>query len=132
MGQSWRWSPRSRQVCEFCARLHWRETLRSVFLAGENCFMAAPEAGAELLAWEKYHRHWPLIPAKELQASCVNLRLGTSEHCKLVLLHKRRVTAAQARGDEEVFVCQDCHDAVQRQEPQMCKYALVNHMWLGR
>ena len=113
----------------FCARLFWREDLWDVHLAGSGCFMKSPDQVAELLAWEEYHRHWPKIPAAELQASSVHLRLGASDEYRLVLLHKRRVSKKQARGEEPAFVCEDCHDAFSPATPFMCKYALANHLY---
>ena len=49
-----------------------------------------------------------------------------------MLLHKRRVNEAQASGDEPVFTCVDCFAAFSPARPSMSKYALANHMWLGR
>ena len=127
-----RWAPRSRQACVFCARLMWREDVKEVFLAGPSCFMTSPALVAELLDWNKYHEHWPKIPEAELKASAVNLREGNTEIRKLVLLHKRRVNQAQASGKQEVFVCTDCHEAFKSKKPQLCKYCLAQHLWLGR
>ena len=53
-----RWEPRCRRACVFCLRLFWHEELLPVFLAGDGCFMAAPEKVADLLSWEKYHEQW--------------------------------------------------------------------------
>ena len=39
---------------------------------------------------------------------------------------------AQAAGDQDVHVCEDCHEAFQSQNPKLCRYALANHLWLGR
>ena len=127
-----RWEPRSRQACVFCCRLLWREELFSVFLAGDECFMASPSRVADLLSWERYHQHWPDIPQAELKASAVNLRIGATDEYRLVLLHRRRVSEAQARGDEEVHICDDCHVAFKAPRPSLCKYALANQLWLGR
>jgi hypothetical protein len=107
-----RWSPRGRHACVFCARLLWQEDLEEVKLAGPDCFMASPSVVAELLDWKTYHEQWPDIPEAELKASAVNMRLGNSEEYKLVLLHKRRVSEAQATGEQEVSVCVDCHEAL--------------------
>ena len=82
--------------------------MEEVFLAGPNCFMASPSLVAEMLDWKLYHEHWPDIPEAELKASAVNLRVGSSENYRLVLLHKRRVSQAQASGEQEAFVCGDC------------------------
>ena len=49
-----------------------------------------------------------------------------------VLLHKRRVTEAQAGGQVPVHVCPECKDAIRSTAPWLCKYALANDMWLGR
>ena len=94
--------------------------------------MTSPAAVAELLHWRKYHEHWPLIPEAELRASAVNLRVGDSEDYSLVLLHKRRVNLAQASGEQDAFVCEDCYDAFKQRPPQLCKFSLANHLWLGR
>ena len=94
--------------------------------------MKSPQRVAELLDWEEYSTHWPHIPQEELKASAVYLRLGATDQYRLVLLHKRRVKDAQARGDEKVFVCADCHEAFSPPTPWMCKYALAHHNWLGR
>ena len=116
----------------FCARLQWYEELKRVHLAGPACFLTSPQLVADLLDWKKYHDHWPDIPEVELRASAVNLRMGDSEEYKLVLMHKRRVNLAQARGDQEVLVCEDCHEAFKLKKPKLCKYSLANHLWLGR
>ena len=42
------------------------------------------------------------------------------------------MSRAQAEGDEKVFVCPDCHDAFKLKNPQLCKFSLANHMWIGR
>ena len=85
-----------------------------------------------LLDWNVYHAQWPNIPAEELQASAVNLRVGNTSSFALVLLHKRRVSEAQATGRAAAFVCHDCRGAFGGQNPRMCKFAIANHMWLGR
>ena len=94
--------------------------------------MACPAAVAQMLSWEEYHGQWPDIPASELRASSVHLRIGETDERKEVLLHKRRVSDAQASGDEAVLTCDDCFAAFSHAKPFMCKYALANHMWLGR
>ena len=127
-----RWSPRARRACVFCARLLWQEELFDLFLAGPECFMKSPERVADLLAWEEYSAHWSDIPVEELKASAVDLRLGATDEFRLVLLHKRRVNEAQASGNQKVFVCADCHEAFCPPAPWMYKYALANHLWLGR
>ena len=127
-----RWEPRSRQACVFCCRRLWREDLLLVYLAGPSCFMSSPSKVADLLDWSAYHQHWPDIPVADLKASAVNLRIGDSDVFKLVLLHKRRVSDAQARGEEEAFVCEECHSAFRPSHPSLCKYCLANHLWLGR
>eukprot|EP00959_Pyramimonas_sp_CCMP1952_P083018 1735197-Pyramimonas_sp.AAC.1 len=60
------------------------------------------------------------------------MRLKDSQERRLVLLHKRRVNDAQASGDEKVNVCKECFDNIRKDKPTMCKYALANHMWIGR
>jgi hypothetical protein len=134
LGPDDRWYRRSRCACVFCAMLMWREELYEVYLAGPDCFMKAPGEVAKLLHWKTYHQHWPDIPEEELKASAVNLRVGDSRppEYQLLLLHKRRVSQAQAEGDEKAFVCSDCHDAFKLQTPQLCRFSLANHMWIGR
>ena len=102
------------------------------FFAGPECFMQSPAEVAKLLHWKRYHEHWPDIPEEELKASAVNLRIGDTDQRQLVLLHKRRVSQAQADGDEKVFVCSDCHDSFRLKIPQLCKFSFANHMWIGR
>ena len=127
-----RWEPRSRAPCVFCARLHWKEDLVQVFLAGEQCFMARPEAVADLLDWRTYGERWPDIPEEELRCSAVSLRIGTGSKTREVLLHRRRVDHRQALGADPVLVCADCHAAFSPWKPTLCKYALANDLWLGR
>ena len=38
-----RWLPRQIAACVFCARTHWLEQLHSLYIAGEQCFMARPD-----------------------------------------------------------------------------------------
>ena len=71
-----RWAPRPRSACVFYARRYWTEELTSCFLAGARCFMKSPARVVALLDWSVYHAQWPNIPAEELQASAVNLRVG--------------------------------------------------------
>ena len=125
-------TPEADVLVFFCARKQWREELHEVFLAGPDCFMESPSEVAKLLHWKTYHEHWPDIPEEELKASAVNLRIGDTDQRQLVLLHKRRVSQAQADGDEKVFVCSDCHDSFRLKIPQLCKFSLANHMWIGR
>ena len=127
-----RWSPRGLQACVFCARRLWQEELYVVYLAGDWCFMQSPEKVAELLHWETYHEHWPDIPVEELKGSAVSLGVGAPDDEPLLLLHKRRVNERQRRGEDPAFVCEDCHDAFSLQKPRMCRFALANHLWLGR
>ena len=127
-----RWSPRACHACVFYARMHWAADLRSEYPAGKGCFMRSPKEVAARLPWERYHEHWPDIPADELRASSVSLRLGSTSDVELVLMHKRRVDGCQAAGDKPAWVCEDCYAAFQPSHPRMCKYALANHMWIGR
>ena len=119
----------------------WTEDLNFEFLAGEECEMKDPDGVAALLDYKLYHQHWSWegpegetcgIPEAELKASSVHLRVGNTNKRKHVLLHKRRVNESQAMGEERACVCQDCYGAFWKRPPQMCKYALANHMWLGR
>ena len=127
-----RWAPRARCACVFCARLHWSEELYWEFLAGDGCFMKNPGSVAKLLSWEVYHEHWPDIPAEELRASAVRLRIGSTDTFQLVLMHKRRVSEAQASGERPVLVCEDCKGAFALRQPRVCRFAAANHLWLGR
>ena len=127
-----RWSPRSLQACVFCARRYWEEDLYEVYLAGKKCFMQDAKAVAEMLHWSRYHDHWPDIPTAELKGSAVWLRIGATDEESLVLLHKRRVNEQQRLGEAPAFVCEDCYDAFSLKQPHMCRFALANHLWLGR
>ena len=127
-----RWSPRARRACVFCARLMWREELREEYIAGPWCFMESPRQVAQLLKWETYKVAWDDIPEKELVASCVKLRIGATDEYQKVLLHKRRVSDRQADGSDTVFVCTDCYAAFRPKKPKLCRFALANHLWLGR
>ena len=84
-----------------------------------------------LLSVDRYHQRWPKIPLTELQASGVQVRTADGS-VHMVLLHKRRVSAAAARGEEPVYVCIDCHQAFAPKKPRLCKFALANDLWLGR
>ena len=97
-----------------------------------HCFMKNPKAVAEMLAWERYHAAWPDIPPEELKASAVSLPVGCATDERLLLMHKRRVDDEQRRGVKEAVVCHDCYDAFSPKKPTMCRFALANHMWLGR
>ena len=121
---------RVRRGCVFCARSFWLEELLDVFLAGAFCFMSNAAAVWELLAVERYKKRWPKIPAAELEASSVDV--GTDGHRCLVLLHKRRVSAAAVRGEESVGICHDGHRAFSSKKPRLCRFALANDLWLGR
>ena len=121
---------RVRRGCVFCARSFWLEELLDVFLAGAFCFMSNAAAVWELLAVERCKKRWPKIPAAELEASSVDV--GTDGHRCLVLLHKRRVSAAAVRGEESVGICHDCHRAFSSKKPRLCRFALANDLWLGR
>ena len=84
------------------------------YLAGPNCTMHRPEKVADILSVERCREQWPLIPEEELVASAVDFRHGspTGESTSTkVLMHKRRVGAAQLLGDSAVPVCRDCHAA---------------------
>ena len=117
--------------CAFCARWFWSEEMWPVQLAGEQCFMQNSPAVWTLLSVDRYHQRWPKIPLTELQASGVQVCCpdGSSQ---LVLLHKRQVSAAAARGQEPVHVCSECHQAFAPKKPRLCKFALANDLGLGR
>jgi hypothetical protein len=130
-----RWSPRSLQACVFCARRLWQEEMYEDYLAGDWCFMHNPEKVHEMLHWKRYHEQWPDIPETELKGSAVTLGPGAPGDeplLLLLLLHKRRINEQQRRGEAPAFVCEDCHDAFGLKQPRMCRFALANHMWLGR
>ena len=82
-------------------------------LAGEQCIMQNSPAVWTLLSVDRYHQRWPKIPLTELQASGVQVRAADGS-VQLVLLHKRCVSAAAARGEEPVYVCIDCPESVQK------------------
>ena len=133
-----RWQCRQRVACVFCARKLWLEDLYQLHLAGDACFMYNPAAVWDLLACERYAERWPLIQETgELEASCVIVSVPgtrkkpTAQEYK-VLLHKRRVSLAQAAGCEPVNVCMDCKEAFEPENPWLCKYSLANDLWLGR
>ena len=74
---------------------------------------------------------WPLIPRAELEASSVEVQDATVGACKL-LLHRRRVSDAQAKGTRAVLVCGECKESFGHRKPWLCKYALANDLWLGK
>ena len=122
-------------ACVFCAMQDWKPSRHEVYLAGEKCFMRKPEKVAALLDAEKYHESWPLIPLEELQASSVPLPhkgVDNQPTTTLVLMHKRRVSAAALRGEEPVHVCSLCYEAFEKSNPKLSKCCLANWMWLGR
>ena len=94
--------------------------------------MHNPVAVAKLLCWKRYHEAWPKIPEKELEGSSVSMRLGDTDNEWPVLLHKRRVNDQQRLGNAIVFVCADCYEAFSQKQPRMCRFALANHLWVGR
>lgn len=102
--------------------------------------MAKPHVVWKMLAVSRYAERWPLIAATgELEASSVTVEaLGKKSKrprtvCQYqVLLHKRRVTDAQAAGEVAVRACLDCKVAFEGEAPWLCKYALANDLWLGR
>ena len=114
-----RWMPRQIAACVFCARTYWLEQLHNLFLAGDECFMAKPNAVWKLLEVSRYAKRWPLIAETgELEASSVTVQALEQKNKKprrfcqyQVLLHKRRVTEAQAAGEASVHVCPDCKEA---------------------
>ena len=97
----------------------------------DECFMQNSPAVWTLLSVDRYHQRWPKIPLTELQASGVQVRTADGS-VQLVLLHKRRVSAAAARGEEPVYVCIDCHQAFVPKKARLCKFALAHDLWLGR
>ena len=115
-----RWAPRARCVCVFGSRLHWYEELSWEFLAGDRCFMKSPGSVAKLLSWAVHHEQLPDIPAEELRASAVRLRIGSNDTSQFVLVHKRRVSEAQASGERPALVCEDCMDAFAPRQPCGC------------
>ena len=74
---------------------------------------------------------WPLIPRAELEASSVEVQDETGVAHKL-LLHRRRVSNAQAKGTRAVLVCSECKESFGHRKPWLCKYALANDLWLGK
>lgn len=72
-----------------------------------------------------------MIPRAELEASSVEVQDETGVAHKL-LLHRRRVSNAQAKGTRAVLVCGECKESFGHRKPWLCKYALANDLWLGR
>ena len=99
--------------------------------------MKKPAKVAEQLSVQRYHAHWRHIPLEHLKASAVALPyIGEDGQPteSLVLMHKRRVTAAALRGEEPVCVCEDCHAEFRKDDPEAtnAKFCLANWNWLGR
>lgn len=101
--------------------------------------MSKPDAVWKMLEVSRYAKRWPLIAATgELEASSVTVQASEQKSKKprqaryQVLLHKRRVSEAQAAGHASVHVCSDCREAFAGDNPWLCKYALANDLWLGR
>ena len=82
--------------------------------------MSSPEKVADLLVGEKHQEKCAPLPEEEFKASAVNVRLGTSEDARAVLPHRRRVNNAQARGEDAVYVCERCQEALAPAPPRMC------------
>ena len=137
-----RWLPRQIAACVFCARTHWLEQLHSLYIAGEQCFMARPDLVWKMLEVERYAERWPLI-AETGELGYSSVAVQAVDHNKRnkrpkpirdyrVLLHKRRVNETQAAGQAKVHVCPECKEAFEGPSPWLCKYALANDLWLGR
>ena len=100
--------------------------------------MESPHKVWAILSVTRYEKRWPLIAATgELQASAVKVSVpelkNSSNLCHYhVLLHKRRVSIQQARGDSAVHICAECKEAFESSHPWLCKYALANDLWIGR
>ena len=93
--------------------------------------MERPHNVWKMLSVSRYAERWPLIAATgELQASAVQISCAGSRYD--VLLHQRRVSTHQARGDRAVHICSDCKDAFGGSNPWLCKYSLANDLWIGR
>ena len=128
-------SPRGFVACVFCALCYWSEEQHRLYIAGPHCFMSRPSLVAQLLSVEAYAAAWPLIPREELDASAVSLQHKDAfgdEACTSVLMHKRRVPEGALSGEEPVWVCTTCRDALRGPKPRMPKRALANFLWLGR
>ncbi len=85
-------APRCFSACVLCAMQDWSEKLASVYLVGPQCTIPSPAWVADLLAADKYHARWPLIPRSELEASSVDfhhLDVDGSETTTKVLMHKK-------------------------------------------
>ena len=112
-----RWEPRRRAACVFCARLHWSEELKLVYLSGEHCFMEDLPAVEKLLSWHRYSERWPLIPSAELESSAVSLHYKDGGCTVPLLLQRRRVSSGQAAGHTPAHSCMDCYDAFKSNRP---------------
>ena len=78
-----------------------------------------------------YNKTWPEVATlSELVASSVELHLPTGKgqmknyapkapYKRQLLLHKRRLNKAMCQGDEEALFCQDCHDCLTKEKPEM-------------
>ena len=122
-----RWQGRRMMACVCCARLFWPEDLKKLHIVGKHAnWMENAEEAWQILSEERYSHRAPLIPREELRASSVEVN-GV-----LVLLHKRRCCEDALKGDIAVPWCQECSASLGRRHPEMPKFALANHNWLGR
>ena len=89
--------------------------------------MRCPSQVWKMLSVERYAERWPLIAKTgELEGSAVTIS------GQQALLHKRRVTEAQATGKDAAYVCDECREAFGADVPWMCKNTLANDLWLRR
>jgi hypothetical protein len=129
LGADQRRSPRCMQAYVFFA---WREELYQAHLSGPSCFRWNLLAVAKMLCWMAYWEEWQKIPQQELEATAVWLRIGNTREERRVLLHKRRVSEEQRLGAAPAPVSEDCYAAFSPKKSRMCRFALANHLWLGR
>ena len=122
-----RWESRLLVACVCCARMYWSENLLRLHLVGPHAeWMCNPDRAWPLLAVDAYSARAPLIPRSELEASAVFVL----EH--LVLLHKRRCGQCALEGKIPAPWCHDCASSLGKKSPEMPRFALANHNWLGR
>ena len=106
---------------------------RTNLLVKDGVFQLGPAHRVnELLCVARYAESFPCIPPEELEASAV-VHPRNSDY--KWLLHKRRVpcdAAGAGLHGHLVWLCKDCRNDLCKQCPKMPKFALANHMWVGR
>ena len=107
--------------------MYWSENLSKLRLVGPHAErMRNPDEAWPLLTVDAYSARAPLTPRSELEASAVPV-LG--HH---VLLHKRRCRQRVLEGQISAPWCHGCASSLGNKSPEMPKFRLANHKWLGR